>query len=100
MVRQPESRPIATLGVRLDGATRVCHRADGKPFNPLSLTQAFLAFMRKQPDLPRVRFHDLRHTHATALLAAGAHPKVVQERLGHSSVALTLDLYSHTVYAG
>ena len=45
--------------------------------------------------LPRVRFHDLRHTHASLLLAQGVHPKVVQERLGHSQVSVTLDIYSH-----
>nr|MBA2701958.1 tyrosine-type recombinase/integrase [Chloroflexota bacterium] len=45
--------------------------------------------------LPRVRFHDLRHTAATLLLASGTHPKLVQELLGHSSIALTLDTYSH-----
>jgi integrase len=42
-----------------------------------------------------IRFHDLRHTHASLLLKAGVHPKVVQERLGHSSIAITLDIYSH-----
>jgi len=46
-------------------------------------------------DVPRVRFHDLRHSHATQLLSAGVHPKVAQERLGHSSISTTLDLYSH-----
>jgi integrase len=46
-------------------------------------------------DFPRVRFHDLRHSHATQLLAGGVHPKIVQERLGHSSIAVTMDLYSH-----
>ncbi len=45
--------------------------------------------------VPRVRFHDLRHTHATQLLAQGVHPKIVQERLGHSTIAVTLDIYSH-----
>ncbi|MCB1004332.1 MAG: tyrosine-type recombinase/integrase, partial [Acidimicrobiales bacterium] len=44
-----------------------------------------------------IRFHDLRHTHATLALAARVHPKVVQERLGHSSISITLDLYSHVV---
>jgi integrase len=47
--------------------------------------------------LDRIRLHDLRHTHATHLLAAGIHPKVAQERLGHSSIAITLDLYSHVM---
>ncbi|MGB9052533.1 MAG: tyrosine-type recombinase/integrase, partial [Pseudolabrys sp.] len=45
--------------------------------------------------LPKVRFHDLRHSHATQLLASGVHPKIVQERLGHSTIAVTMDLYSH-----
>jgi integrase len=45
--------------------------------------------------LPKVRFHDLRHSHATQLLASGVHPKIVQECLGHSTIAVTMDLYSH-----
>ena len=45
--------------------------------------------------VPRVRLHDLRHSHATQLLAAGVHPKIAQERLGHSSIGVTLDLYTH-----
>ena len=44
-----------------------------------------------------IRLHDLRHTSATLALAAGVHPKVVQERLGHSSINITLDTYSHVV---
>lgn len=48
-------------------------------------------------DLPVIRFHDLRHTSATLLLAAGVHPKVVQERLGQSQIGITLDTYSHVV---
>ena len=47
--------------------------------------------------LPAIRFHDLRHTSATLLLAAGVHPKVVQERLGQSQIGITLDTYSHVV---
>jgi len=47
--------------------------------------------------LPRVRLHDLRHTHATAMLRAKIHPKIVQERLGHSTIAITLDIYSHVL---
>jgi integrase len=45
--------------------------------------------------LPTIRLHDLRHTNATMLLTAGVHPKVVQERLGHQTIAITMDLYSH-----
>ena len=47
--------------------------------------------------LPRIRLHDLRHSHATHLLAAGVHPKIAQERLGHSSISITLDTYSHVL---
>ena len=47
--------------------------------------------------LPQIRFHDLRHSHATHLLAAGVHPKIAQERLGHSTVGITLDTYSHVL---
>ena len=44
-----------------------------------------------------MRLHDLRHTHATLLLAAGVNPKLVSDRLGHSSVAFTLDTYAHAI---
>jgi integrase len=44
-----------------------------------------------------LRFHDLRHTHASHLLAEGVHPKIVMERLGHSSIGITLDTYSHAL---
>ena len=53
----------------------------------------------KAAKLPRIRFHDLRHTHATLALSAGIHPKVVSERLGHASVTITLDTYSHAIPA-
>jgi integrase len=51
--------------------------------------------MLKKHALPEIRFHDLRHTCATLLLSRGVNPKVVSEMLGHSSVAITLDIYSH-----
>jgi integrase len=51
----------------------------------------------KRAGLPDIRFHDLRHTSATLLLAQGVHPKVVQERLGHSQISVTLDTYSHVL---
>ena len=46
-------------------------------------------------DVPRISLHGLRHTHATLLMGAGQHPKVVSDRLGHSRVALTMDRYQH-----
>lgn len=51
----------------------------------------------KRANLPDIRFHDLRHTSATLLLSQGVHPKVVQERLGHSQISVTLDTYSHVL---
>jgi integrase len=56
----------------------------------------FKPLLRKAK-LPAIRFHDLRHTSATLLLAAGVHPKIVQERLGHSQISVTLDTYSHVL---
>jgi integrase len=49
--------------------------------------------------VPKIRLYDLRHTYATLALQARVHPKVVQERLGHSSISVTLDTYSHAVPA-
>ena len=53
--------------------------------------------MLQAANLPEFRFHDLRHTAATLMLQQGVHPKVVQERLGHSTISLTLDTYSHVL---
>jgi integrase len=53
----------------------------------------------KRSMLPTIRLHGLRHTHATLALQAGIHPKVVSERLGHATVSITLDTYSHTIPA-
>ena len=53
--------------------------------------------MLKRASLPDIRFHDLRHTHTTLMLLAGENPKVVQERLGQSSIGITLDTYSHVL---
>jgi integrase len=71
-------------------------RADGEPKQPASLTHEFTYLVgRIGRDFPRVRFHDLRHSHATQLLASGVHSKVVQERMGHSTIAATMDISSH-----
>jgi hypothetical protein len=70
--------------------------AIGEPV-PAGLVQAkmFRELLALKRTPRRVRFHDLRHSHATQLLSAGVHPKVAQERLGHSTITTTLDLYSH-----
>jgi integrase len=71
-------------------------RTDGSPIHPHSVSQGFERRIRRL-GLPRIRFHDLRHTSATLALSAGIHPKVVSERLRHASVMITLDTYSHVV---
>ena len=70
-----------------------CH-SDGSPLDPDLVTQAFER-MAKRSGLPRLRLHDLRHTHASLMLSQGIHPKIVSERLGHSSIGITIDLCSH-----
>jgi integrase len=94
-LKREQAEELLKVGVRQCADTLVCGRTDGEPHRPLSLTYEFARFMRRMKNLPRVRFHDLRHSHATALLASGVHPKIAQERLGHASVSITLGPYSH-----
>jgi integrase len=94
--RRRQAEELLRVGVRLTDDTFICAREDGAPIQPNSIGHAWERFLAAT-DLPRIRFHDLRHGHATALLAAGVHPKVASERLGHSRVALTLDTYSHVI---
>lgn len=75
----------------------VCTRKkDGKPITPHVLSDMFNKYL-KNNNLPQIRFHDLRHTNASLMLAAGVSSKVAGNRLGHSKVAITLDLYSHVL---
>ena len=69
-------------------------RSDGKPLRPNTVSRAWV-LQAKKAGIKPIRFHDARHSHATLLLRQGAHPKLVQERLGHSTIATTIDLYSH-----
>jgi integrase len=69
----------------------------GKPLDFRNLATASFKPLLKRAGLPDIRFHDLRHTCATLLLSRGHHPKLVQELLGHASVAMTLDRYSHVL---
>ena len=69
----------------------------GTPLNRHNLTRSFKALLRRADLSQSVRFHDLRHTCATLLLAQGTHPKFVQELLGHATIAITLDTYSHVM---
>ena len=94
-LKRTQAEELLMLGIRQSAETIVCARADGLPLQPRSLTHEFTRLVRRIKKLPRVRFHDLRHSHATQLLLAGVHPKIAQERLGHSTITTTLDLYSH-----
>ena len=69
----------------------------GGPVRKSNLVRRSFLPLLRQASLPRIRFHDLRHTAATLLLLEGVHPKVVQERLGHSQISITLDTYSHVL---
>ena len=71
-------------------------REDGSPWHPDRVTKLFDQAVKAAP-VPRIRLHDLRHTWATLALRAGVHPKVVQERLGHKNISITMDLYSHVM---
>ena len=66
-------------------------REDGQPLHPDWFRRRFERRIHRA-GLPKIRFHDLRHTHATLALQAGVHPKVISERLGHATVAMTLDI--------
>lgn len=72
----------------------VAASAYGKPMTPNGVVKYFKK-LTIEADLPIMRFHDLRHTHATIMLKLGEHPKIVSERLGHSTIQMTLNLYSH-----
>lgn len=82
------------LGTEYHDIDLVCCREDGNPIYARTLAQHFDSLIKKA-SVPKIRIHDLRHTHATILLKLGENPKVVSERLGHSTVTMTLDTYSH-----
>ena len=69
----------------------------GRPCERRNLVRQSFQPLLERAGLRRVRFHDLRHSAATLLLAEGVHPKVVQERLGHASISITMDTYSHVL---
>jgi integrase len=89
--RLAQAEELLRLGLRPDESWHVVTQADGAPLRPRSLTHAVSAFLKSWG----VTLHGLRHSHASHLLASKVHPKVVQERFGHSSIAITMDIYSH-----
>jgi integrase len=81
-------------GLRINNDDLVFSKEDGSPLSPNSITSAWIR-LAKRTGLEGIRLHDARHTHASLMLKQGVHPKIVQERLGHSTIAITLDTYSH-----
>jgi len=92
--RQIEEREVA--GTAWQNTDYVFAQADGTPVDPESITRDFRAIVDRS-GLPYLTLNGLRHAHATLALAAGVNPKIVSERLGHSTIAITMDTYSHVL---
>ena len=94
--RVKQAEELLRIGVRPAGDTFVVTQIDGNPLQPRSITHEWVRLLAVKK-LPRIRFHDLRHSHASHMLKDGIHPKIASERLGHSKIGITLDLYSHVM---
>ena len=90
------SHDLMAFGADFNNAGYVIHQKDGSPMKPDSMTRKWRRFLTAN-DLRDIRLHDLRHSNATAMIAAGVNPKVVQERLGHADVSVTLNTYTHVL---
>jgi integrase len=95
--RVQQTQELLKLGIALTDDAFVVAQADGCPLQPRTITHQWHLLLSKNKTLPRIRFHDLRHAHATHMLSSGVHPKIASERLGHSKVGITLDIYSHVL---
>ncbi len=96
-LRREEAMAVAGfVGRKIGPGDYVFGGLEGKPLRPHSLSRA-VARAAKEVKAPNTSFHGLRHLHATELLRAGIHPRVVQERLDHGDVTVTLNTYSHVV---
>jgi len=93
--RARQEAMLEQLGAKLMRDSFVYVMWNGEPVKPDTFSTMWAQWSEGRK--PRVRFHDLRHAHATHMLASGVNPKVAQERLGHSSVAFTMDIYSHVL---
>ncbi|WP_163530703.1 site-specific integrase [Halobacillus ihumii] len=92
--RKEKKAQLFRAGMKLTPSCYVISDNGSSPINPQTVHKFFL-YDIKRSEVPRIRFHDLRHTHATIMLQLGEHAKVVSERLGHADVQTTLNLYSH-----
>ena len=95
--RVQQAQELLRLGVPLTDDAFVVAQADGSSLQPRTITHQWHQLLANNKALPRIRFHDLRHAHATHMLSSGVHPKIASERLGHSKVGVTMDLYSHVM---
>lgn len=95
MARSDPGRAVAPNMLRHPRSPKCGPRDTRAPFRTSKPTLTSLSDTIKRLGLPPVRLHDLRHGWATMPLQAGVHPKVVQERLGHANIGITLDTYSH-----
>ena len=82
------------MGATLEETDLVFAHPDGSPLDPSTVSHTF-GKIASGAGLSKIRFHDLRHAHASLMLRTGADPKVISERLGHSSIAITMDIYAH-----
>lgn len=92
--RKIQLQERVALGIRPNDDSLVFADPDGSPIHPDLYSQTFDR-LAAASDVPRIRLHDLRHTHATILLKEGVPAKVVSERLGHANVAFTMSVYQH-----
>ena len=90
------ARDMLDYGVGFNTNGFVVRKKNGDPICPDSMTQKWERFVERY-DLPKIRLHDTRHSNATALIEAGVSPKVVQERLGHTDISMTLNTYTHVL---
>ena len=95
--RLRQSQEKLRLGPAWDDLGLVFANLIGRPIEKQNLLRRSFWPLLERTGLPHIRFHDLRHTAATLLLEQGVHPKVVQERLGHSTISVTMDTYSHVM---
>jgi integrase len=82
------------LGIQLKDSDLVFSDLESRPLRPNTVTRAW-TMLATRAGVKVIRLHDARHTHASIMLKQGIHPKIVQERLGHASIQMTLDTYSH-----
>jgi len=94
--RIAQAQNLLRLGIGMSDSVFVASLPDGRMMQPTFITHEWVRVIAGT-NLERLRFHDLRHSHATALLSSGIHPKIASERLGHSKVGITLDLSSHVM---